>query len=88
MSIIDLGSLTMEVFGIPFPMEVIGIEPPTLSFAIARWKVVVPIPMEIIGTEPRTFSVEVIGIEPTTFWMPFKRSSQLSYTPKSNDIIV
>ena len=26
--------------------------------------------------------VEIVGIEPTTFCMPCKRSSQLSYTPK------
>ena len=25
--------------------------------------------------------LELIGIEPTTFWMPFKRSSQVSYSP-------
>ena len=25
--------------------------------------------------------VETIGIEPTTFWLPVKRSSQLSYAP-------
>jgi hypothetical protein len=28
------------------------------------------------------FSVEKIGLEPTTSWLPAKRSSQLSYIPK------
>ena len=25
--------------------------------------------------------VEIVGVEPTTSWLPVKRSSQLSYTP-------
>ena len=28
-----------------------------------------------------TVLMEMIGLEPTTFWMPFKRSSQVSYIP-------
>ena len=27
------------------------------------------------------FIVEKMGLEPTTFWLPAKRSSQLSYIP-------
>ena len=29
----------------------------------------------------RFFKVEKIGLEPTTSWLPAKRSSQLSYIP-------
>ncbi len=29
------------------------------------------------------FIVEKMGLEPTTFWLPAKRSSQLSYIPKT-----
>ena len=34
------------------------------------------------------FYLEVRGIEPLTSCMPCKRSSQLSYTPKDNEIIM
>lgn len=30
------------------------------------------------------FTVEKMGLEPTTFWLPAKRSSQLSYIPRAD----